>query len=181
MVASSGRELGLQLLLVHCSEAESSCRVWNLHHPQLSPGLWWSLVHSLSNVAASCGQRLFSLLWSWVRLPPGKPKVQLLAGQDVILWAGLGLPLSSLPTQERAGSQPRQKQKSSSIPGPSHYTPASLLPGSSLLPFPSEFWVILPSRQDILLKYTYTLCVCVNVHEHVLFQECEIILPLFLF
>ena len=57
MVASSGRELGLQLLLVHCSEAESSCRVWNLHHPQLSPGLWWSLVHSLSNVAASCGQR----------------------------------------------------------------------------------------------------------------------------
>ena len=57
MVASSSRELGLQLLLVHWSEAESPWGVWNLHHPQFSRDLWCPLAHGLSNVAASCGQR----------------------------------------------------------------------------------------------------------------------------
>lgn len=149
----------------------------NLHHPQFLLGLWWFLVHSLSNVAASCGQRSpLHGFWCFFLSPlvlseTATWKAKCLASG----WTGchlvgrFGPSSSSLPTQERAGSHPRQKQKPSSIPGPSHCTPASLLPGSLLLPFPSQFWVTsFQARYSI--KSTHYVCVSV--------QECEIILPL---
>lgn len=116
MVASSGRWLGLQLL-VHSSDAEPS---WGCLKPSSSPILTASLVAPGSlprDVAASCGQRppsggllafFFPLVFS--KTATWKAKRPAASWTGCHLVGRFGSSLSPPPTQESTGLQLRQKQ-----------------------------------------------------------------------